>query len=79
MPVLADAPDDPEQLPPFEARLAAGDRVEAGEWMPARYRIECLRLIQMHANSELMGALPEREWIPRAPTLSRKMALVAKV
>ncbi len=77
--VPADAPDDPEQLAPFEARLAAGDRVEAGEWMPARYRTECLRLIQMHANSELMGALPEREWIPRAPTLSRKMALVAKV
>jgi ring-1,2-phenylacetyl-CoA epoxidase subunit PaaA len=53
--------------------------VEAGEWMPARYRAECLRLIQMHANSELMGALPEREWIPRAPTLARKMALIAKV
>src|SRR5216117_4426866 len=47
--------------------------------MPQQYRAECLRLIQMHANSELMGALPEREWIPRAPTLRRKMALVAKV
>src|SRR5574337_302369 len=35
--------------------------------------------IQMHANSELMGALPEREWIPRAPTLARKISLVAKV
>lgn len=71
--------DNPEQLVAFETRLKAGDRVETGEWMPARYRAECLRLIQMHANSELMGALPEREWIPRAPTLSRKMALVAKV
>jgi ring-1,2-phenylacetyl-CoA epoxidase subunit PaaA len=74
-----DAAEDPERLAAFEARLAAGERVEAGEWMPARYRAECLRLIQMHANSELMGALPEREWIPRAPTLRRKMALVAKV
>jgi ring-1,2-phenylacetyl-CoA epoxidase subunit PaaA len=74
-----DAADDPSRLAAFEARLAGGDRVEAGEWMPVRYRVECLRLIQMHANSELMGALPEREWIPRAPTLSRKMALVAKV
>jgi ring-1,2-phenylacetyl-CoA epoxidase subunit PaaA len=74
-----EAADDPEQLAAFEARLAAGDRVEPGEWMPVRYRAECLRLIQMHANSELMGALPEREWIPRAPTLARKMALVAKV
>ncbi len=71
--------DDPEKLAAFEARIVGGDRVEAGEWMPATYRAECLRLIQMHANSELMGALPEREWIPRAPTLSRKMALVAKV
>jgi ring-1,2-phenylacetyl-CoA epoxidase subunit PaaA len=71
--------DDPERLAAFDVRIAGGDRVEAGEWMPATYRAECLRLIQMHANSELMGALPEREWIPRAPTLSRKMALVAKV
>jgi ring-1,2-phenylacetyl-CoA epoxidase subunit PaaA len=71
--------DDPEKLVAFEARITSGDRVEAGEWMPGKYRAECLRLIQMHANSELMGALPEREWIPRAPTLSRKMALVAKV
>ena len=72
-------PDDPERFAAFEAQLASGDRIEAGEWMPQQYRFECLRLIQMHANSELMGALPEREWIPRAPTLSRKMALVAKV
>ncbi len=71
--------DDPDRLARFEAAIAAGDRIEAGEWMPQQYRVECLRLIQMHANSELMGALPEREWIPRAPTLRRKMALVAKV
>src|SRR4030065_1140806 len=71
-------PEDPERLVAFEAALAAGDRIEAGEWMPQQYRFECLRLIQMHANSELMGALPEREWIPRAPTPARKMAMVAK-
>jgi len=71
--------DDPERLAAFEVSVASGGRVEAGEWMPQQYRAECLRLIQMHANSELMGALPEREWIPRAPTLRRKMALVAKV
>jgi ring-1,2-phenylacetyl-CoA epoxidase subunit PaaA len=79
VPSLLEVAEDPDRLAAFEARLAAGDRVEPGEWMPAGYRHECLRLIQMHANSELMGALPEREWIPRAPTLSRKMALVAKV
>lgn len=71
--------DDPERLAAFEERIARGDRVEAAEWMPQQYRFECLRLIQMHANSEIMGALPEREWIPRAPTLARKMQLVAKV
>src|SRR5437879_766175 len=47
--------------------------------MPQQYRAECLRLIQMHANSELMGVLPEREWIMRAPTLRRKLAITAKV
>src|SRR3989337_993423 len=72
-------PDDPGRLAAFDAELAAGGRIEAGEWIPQLYRFECLRLIQMHANSELMGALPEREWIPRAPTLARKMALVAQV
>ncbi|MGQ0570559.1 MAG: 1,2-phenylacetyl-CoA epoxidase subunit PaaA [Armatimonadota bacterium] len=79
MTIPVETADNPEKLDAFESRLASGDRVEPGEWMPAKYRAECLRLIQMHANSELMGALPEREWIPRAPTLSRKMALVAKV
>src|SRR3990172_3821023 len=73
------APEDPDRLALFEERIAPGDRIEAGEWLPQQYRFECLRLIQMHANSEIMGALPEREWIPRAPTLARKMQLVAKV
>jgi len=73
------APEDPDRLALFEERIARGDRIEAGEWLPPQYRFECLRLIQMHANSEIMGALPEREWIPRAPTLARKMQLVAKV
>lgn len=71
--------DNPELLAGFNTRIAAGDQIEAGEWTPEEYRLEALRLIQMHANSEIMGALPEREWIPRAPTLARKMALTAKV
>ncbi|TMI77587.1 MAG: 1,2-phenylacetyl-CoA epoxidase subunit A, partial [Bacillati bacterium ANGP1] len=71
--------DDPEQLARFEQRIQSGDQIEAGEWMPEAYRFEAVRLIQMHANSEIMGALPEREWIPRAPTLARKLALTAKV
>ncbi len=71
--------DDPQLLAAFTERIAADDKIEAGEWMPEEYRFEALRLINMHANSEIMGALPEREWIPRAPSLARKMALTAKV
>jgi ring-1,2-phenylacetyl-CoA epoxidase subunit PaaA len=47
--------------------------------MPDEYRTEVLRFVEMHANSELMGVLPEREWLMRAPTLRRKLALTAKV
>jgi ring-1,2-phenylacetyl-CoA epoxidase subunit PaaA len=63
----------------FLARLQAGHKVEVGDWMPATYRELNVRFIEMHANSEIMGALPEREWIARAPTLRRKRSLAAKV
>lgn len=66
-------------LQSFEARIARGDLIEADDWMPEEYRRQCFRLIVMHANSELMGALPEREWIPRAPGLQRKLAVLSKV
>ncbi len=63
----------------FKAHLAAGGKVEATDWMPDEYREAALRFIEMHANSEIMGALPEREWIGRAPSLRRKLSLTAKV
>jgi ring-1,2-phenylacetyl-CoA epoxidase subunit PaaA len=63
----------------FERHVVAGGKVEAGDWMPDEYRTGVLRFVEMHANSELMGVLPEREWIMRAPTLRRKLALTAKV
>ena len=63
----------------FRARIDAREKVEAGDWMPDEYRQATLKFIEMHANSEVMGALPEREWIPRAPTLRRKLSLTAKV
>ena len=66
-------------LKDFEARIARGELVEADDFMPDAYRRQCLRLIVTHANSELMGALPEREWIPRAPGLGRKLAVLSKV
>jgi ring-1,2-phenylacetyl-CoA epoxidase subunit PaaA len=66
-------------LAEFEARIARGEKIEPGDWMPERYRTQLIRLIQQHANSELMGALPEGQWIPYAPGFKRKMALIAKV
>jgi ring-1,2-phenylacetyl-CoA epoxidase subunit PaaA len=63
----------------FEAYLAAGGTVEATDTMPDEYRTAVLRFVEMHANSELMGVLPERDWLMRAPTLRRKLALTAKV
>jgi ring-1,2-phenylacetyl-CoA epoxidase subunit PaaA len=76
---LADAPTDPAFLASFEAHVAAGGTVEAADPMPDAYRTAILRFVEMHANSELMGVLPEREWLMRAPTLRRKLALTAKV
>lgn len=63
----------------FRARVERGELIEASDWMPESYRVGVLKFLEMHANSEIMGALPEREWIPRAPTLRRKMSLTAKV
>jgi len=67
------------QVAEFRAYLAAGGKVEATDWMPDGYRQSLTRFIEMHANSELMGALPERDWIMRAPTIHRKLALTAKI
>lgn len=79
---LNDKPGDPgyeENLAAFEARIARGDKVEPGDWMPDGYRQQLIRLIHVHANSEICGALPEGTWIVHAPGLKRKLALVAKV
>src|SRR5471032_138410 len=68
-----------ERFRAFEEHVLAGGKVEAGDWMPDEYRTSVLRFVEMHANSELMGVLPERDWLLRAPTLRRKLALTAKV
>lgn len=67
------------RLAKFEARIARGEKVEPADWMPDGYRKQLIRLIHVHANSEICGALPEGKWIPHAPTFKRKLALVAKV
>ena len=68
-----------ERYAHFEAHVLAGGKIEPHDWMPDEYRTAVLRFVEMHANSELMGVLPEREWIMRAPTLRRKLALTSKV
>jgi ring-1,2-phenylacetyl-CoA epoxidase subunit PaaA len=63
----------------FEARIAAGEFVEPKDWMPEHYRKTLVRQISQHAHSEIVGMLPEGNWITRAPTLKRKAILLAKV
>src|SRR5262249_9835269 len=74
-----DIQEDPAKLGPFEERISKGELVEPDDWMPHNYRVGMLRMAEHHANSEIVGALPEGEWITRAPTLRRKLALIAKV
>ncbi len=71
--------EDPQALAEFEAHVAAGGIIEPDDWMPEVYRKGMLRMAEHHANSEIIGALPEGEWITRAPSLRRKLALTAKV
>ena len=79
LPFNDEALDHDERYRHFEEHVTRGGKVEATDWMPDEYRTAVLRFVEMHANSELMGVLPEREWLMRAPTLRRKLALTAKV
>ncbi len=63
----------------FDAKIAHGDFIEPKDWMPAGYRKTLVRQISQHAHSEIVGQLPEGNWITRAPTLKRKCILLAKV
>ena len=63
----------------FDARIDAGEFIEAKDWMPEHYRKTLVRQISQHAHSEIVGMLPEGNWISRAPTLKRKAILLAKV
>ena len=69
----------PQDEQAFLEYVQSGGQVETTDWMPDDYRRKLIKFIEMHGNSELMGVLPEREWILRAPTLQRKLALTAKV
>tara|TARA_B110000908_G_C10254359_1_gene454331 strand:- start:1485 stop:2465 length:981 start_codon:yes stop_codon:yes gene_type:complete len=69
---------DPQERA-FQMRIDAGDKIEPKDWMPDGYRQNLIRQIGQHAHSEIVGQLPEGNWITRAPTLERKAILLAKV
>jgi ring-1,2-phenylacetyl-CoA epoxidase subunit PaaA len=71
--------EDAERLAHFEARVAGDEFIEPKDWMPAAYRSTLVRQMSQHAHSEVVGMLPEGNWITRAPTLRRKAILLAKV
>ena len=63
----------------FQARIDAGVKIEPKDWMPEAYRKTLVRQISQHAHSEIVGQLPEGNWVTRAPTLKRKSILLAKI
>ncbi|MDL5030503.1 1,2-phenylacetyl-CoA epoxidase subunit A [Pelomonas sp. APW6] len=71
--------EEAQKLAAFEARVGEGEFVEAKDWMPEHYRKTLVRQISQHAHSEIVGMLPEGNWVTRAPTLKRKAILMAKI
>jgi len=71
--------DEQELVRQFQQRIDADEKIEAKDWMPRQYRETLVRQISQHAHSEIVGMLPEGNWISRAPTLKRKAILLAKV
>jgi ring-1,2-phenylacetyl-CoA epoxidase subunit PaaA len=63
----------------FQAKIDADIKIEPNDWMPAEYRKTLIRQISQHAHSEVVGMLPEGNWVTRAPNLRRKAVLLAKV
>ncbi|MET0600313.1 MAG: 1,2-phenylacetyl-CoA epoxidase subunit PaaA [Mesorhizobium sp.] len=74
-----DSAEDPAFLAAFQARIDAEEKIEPNDPMPEGYRRTLVRQIGQHAHSEIVGMLPEGNWITRAPSLRRKAALLAKV
>jgi ring-1,2-phenylacetyl-CoA epoxidase subunit PaaA len=70
---------DQEKQQRFDAIIAAEGKIEPKDWMPDAYRKTLIRQMSQHAHSEIVGMLPEGRWITRAPSLRRKVALLAKI
>lgn len=71
--------EDNVRVDNFESRISKGESIEPKDWMPEKYRKQLIRMISQHAHSEIVGMLPEGNWITRAPSLRRKLVLLAKV
>ncbi len=71
--------EDAKKLEAFEAKINSGVKIEPKDWMPEAYRKQLVRMMSQHAHSEIVGMLPEGNWITRAPNLRRKAILLAKV
>ena len=71
--------EERERLERFQARIDRDEKIEPKDWMPEAYRQTLIRQIAQHAHSEIVGMLPEGNWITRAPSLRRKAVLIAKV
>jgi ring-1,2-phenylacetyl-CoA epoxidase subunit PaaA len=68
-----------EHQPKFDSKLEQNQYIEPKDWMPEDYRKHLIRQISQHAHSEIIGQLPEANWITRAPSLRAKLILLAKV
>ena len=68
-----------KNLENFQAKIDKGLKIEPKDWMPEAYRKQLIRMMSQHAHSEIVGMLPEGNWITRAPSLRRKTVLLSKV
>ena len=76
---LAPSAESAESQARFDHKIDADGKIEPQDWMPDAYRKTLVRQISQHAHSEIVGMLPEGNWISRAPSLKRKTILIAKV
>lgn len=71
--------EDAKKLEEFQAKIDRGEKIEPKDWMPQAYRMNLIRMMSQHAHSEIVGQLPEGNWLTRAPNLRRKITLLAKI
>lgn len=71
--------DEIKNYQDFQAKIDRDEKIEPKDWMPEGYRQQVARMLSQHAHSEIIGMLPESNWVTRAPSLLRKQILLAKI